>query len=169
MKQEDIPVTAAVRALRAAGIPFKPHLYKYEDRGGTRYSSEALHVPEHIVVKTIVMESCDAAGKKRAILVLMHGDREVSTKTLARLINVKTVATASEAGVTKYTGYVPGGVSPFGTRQQLPVYIETTVMVLDRMLINGGKRGFLVEINPADLRKVLPVTEMNVSVSVGNS
>ena len=169
MKQEDIPVTAAVRALRAAGIPFKPHLYKYEDRGGTRHSSEALHVPEHMVVKTIVMESCDAADKKRAILVLMHGDREVSTKTLARLINVKTVATASEAAVTKYTGYVPGGVSPFGTRQQLPVYVESTVMVLDRMLINGGKRGFLVEINPADLRKVLPVTEVNVSVSVGNS
>ena len=123
---------------------------------------------EHIVVKTIVMEGQDASNKKSAFLVLMHGDREVSTKQLARLLAVKTVTTASEAAVTKYTGYVAGGVSPFGTKQRLPVYVESTVLALDRMFINGGKRGFLVELNPTELRKVLELTEVEVAIPAGH-
>ena len=159
-----MPVTTAIRALRATGIPFTPRLYAYEEKGGTRHSAEMLQLPEHMIIKTIVMESFDAAGKKKPLIVLMHGDREVSTKQMARLLGVKTVSPAGEADVTKYTGYVPGGVSPFGTRQSLPIYVETSILELDRIVINGGKRGLLVEINPQDLAKALTITEVSVGV-----
>jgi Cys-tRNA(Pro) deacylase len=164
MKKPDIPVTPAVRILRAADISFIPHLYKFVEKGGTRHSSASLNVSEHQVVKTLVMEAHEEGQPKKMMVVLMHGDYEVSTKQMARLLGVKTVNTASPADVERVTGYLPGGVSPFGTRTTVPVYIEETILDLDRILINGGKRGFLVEINPRDILKTLPVIPLKVGL-----
>jgi Cys-tRNA(Pro) deacylase len=158
---QDYPITQAVRALRAAKIDFIPHLYPYVERGGTRASSAALGVDEHIVIKTIVMEA--KGDRREPLIVLMHGDREISTQKLARLLGVKDVVPASAAAVQKHTGYLPGGTSPFGTRTKLPVYVEESVLALDRIFINGGKRGFLVEINPALLASVLDLRPVVVS------
>lgn len=168
MHEQEIPMTQAVRALRAGGIAFRPHGYTFVEEGVAVHAAAALGVPEHEVVKTLVMEGSDGAGKKTRLLVLMHADREVSTKQLARLMGVKTVAPASRPDVEKWTGYVPGGVSPFGTRSAMPVYVESTVLTLPRIYINGGKRGFMVEIDPAALRKLLPLTEVNVAVAAGS-
>ncbi len=156
----DYPVTPAVRLLREQQIEFTPHLYDYEERGGTRRSAEALGVDEHAVVKTLVLET-DA---RKPLIVLMHGDREVSTKGLARTLNVKSVQPCEPATAQKHTGYLVGGTSPFGTRAQLPVYVERTIFALPKIYINGGKRGFLVEIEPRVLRELLPVEEVNVAV-----
>lgn len=163
MSERDLPVTAAIRALRSAKATFSGRLYPYVERGGTAHAAVSLGVPEHEVVKTLVMESHEEGKPRRAFLVLMHGDREVSTKELARVLGVKSVAPASEAAVTKYTGYVPGGVSPFGTRTALPVYAEETLFSLPRILVNGGKRGFLVEIAPEELLRLLPITKVSVA------
>ncbi len=160
----DVPVTAAVRALRAAGVAFEPRVYAWVERGGTRHSAEALGVDEHAVVKTLVMEARGREGRPQPLLVLMHGDREVSTKELARQIGAREVAPASPAAVEKHTGYVPGGVSPFGTRARLPVYVEGSILSLEKFLINGGKRGFLVEIRPVDLERVLAPVAVRVAI-----
>lgn len=161
MTRIDYSVTPAVRVLRECNIPFTPHLYTYEDRGGTKASALALNVPEHHVVKTLVMET-DA---RKPLLVLMHGDRAVSTKNLARVLGVKRVEPASAANASKYTGYQFGGTSPFGTRTRLPVYVEKTIFDLPSIYLNGGKRGFLVEIAPGDLRKVFDLTEVEVGIN----
>jgi Cys-tRNA(Pro) deacylase len=161
MKAQDHPITPAVRALRAAKVEFSPHLYSYVERGGTRASSEALGVSEHIVIKTIVMETKE--DRPRPLIVLMHGDREISTQKLARLLGVKDVVPASEAAVQKHTGYLPGGTSPFGTRTMLPIYVEESVLTLDRIFINGGKRGFLVAIAPAALTAHLRAVAVQVA------
>lgn len=160
MGKPDYPVTPAVRLLRERKIHFEPRLYGYEERGGTRHSSEALGVPEHSVIKTLVMES----SPREPFVVLMHGDCEVSTKRLARALGVKSVAPCDPAAAQKHTGYQVGGTSPFGTRSRLPVYAEKTIFDLPRIYINGGKRGFLVEIEPKDLRLALPVTEVEVAI-----
>lgn len=165
MKEQEIPMTPAVRMLRAAAVPFTPHFYAFSEQGVAVHAAAALGLPEHEVVKTLVMESCDSAGKKTRFLVLMHADREVSTKQLARQLGVKTVTPVSRADVEKFTGYMPGGVSPFGTRSPLPVYAEATALALPRIYVNGGKRGFMVELDPAALRKLLPVTDVNVAVA----
>ncbi|MFL6209657.1 MAG: Cys-tRNA(Pro) deacylase [Pyrinomonadaceae bacterium] len=156
----DYPVTPAVRLLREKRVEFVPHLYAYEERGGTRHSAEALGVDEHAVVKTLVLET-DA---RNPLLVLMHGDREVSTKGLARTLNVKSVQPCEPATAQKHTGYLVGGTSPFGTRAQLPVYVECTIFALPKIYINGGKRGFLIEIEPRVLRELLPTTEVEVAI-----
>jgi Cys-tRNA(Pro) deacylase len=163
MKDRDIPVTTAVRALRAANVAFIPHFYDYVDHGGTKYAAASLGVDEHAVVKTLVME-VDALSRKSMVLVLMHGDREVSTKQLARFLEVKAVSPATEAAVEKNTGYIPGGVSPFGTRTSLPVYVEESILALDRIYINGGKRGFLVELKPGVLLDVLHAIPVHVGI-----
>lgn len=160
----DVPATSAVRELRAAGVAFEPRVYAYVERGGTRHSAEVLGVDEHAVVKTLVMEARGRDGKAQPLLMLMHGDREVSTKELARQIGAREVAPASPAAVEKHTGYVPGGVSPFGTRSRLPVYVEGSILSLERFLINGGRRGFLVEIRPADLERVLAPVAVRVAI-----
>jgi len=159
-----VPATAAVRALRAAAVPFTPHFYAFVDRGGTRHSAEALGVPEHEVVKTLVMEARRGVGPPEPLLVLMHGDREVSTKQLARQIGAREVAPASPTNVEKHTGYVPGGVSPFGTRKPLPVHVERTILALPRVLVNGGRRGFLVEIAPEAFTRVLAAVPVDVGL-----
>ena len=154
-----------MRALRAAGVAFTPHFYEYVEKGGTRHSSEALGIAEHSVVKTLVMEARDGTPVPKPLIVLMHGDREVSTKQLARQIGAREIAPASPAAVERYTGYMPGGVSPFGTRKPLPVHVERSILSLERLLINGGRRGFLVEIVPGDLLRVLSPVPVEVAIA----
>ncbi|HYA87041.1 MAG TPA: YbaK/EbsC family protein [Nitrospirota bacterium] len=163
MKDRDVPVTTAVRALRSAGVLFVPHFYDYVDHGGTKHAAASLRVNEHAVVKTLLMETQEG-GRKKAFLVLMHGDREVSTKQLARLLGVKAVSPASEADVEKNTGYLTGGVSPFGTRIPLVIYVEETILGLEKIYINGGKRGFLVEILPGELTRVLGAIPIRIGI-----
>jgi len=153
------PVTPAVRQLRAAGVSFTDHLYEYEEKGGTAVSASSLGVEERSVVKTLVMED-DA---RRPLLVLMHGDRQVSTKELARVIGVKTISPCSPETATRHTGYMVGGTSPFGTRKALPIYVERTVLDLPRIYINGGKRGYLVGLDPAEVVRILQPTLVAVA------
>jgi len=158
--KDDHPVTAGVRFLRQKGIPFTPHMYDYEEHGGTRASSVALQVDEHAVVKTLVMET-DA---HHPLIVLMHGDREVSTKQLARIVGVKSISPCDGITAERHTGYQFGGTSPFGTRTHLPIFAESTIFSFPVIFINGGKRGFLVEIATVDLRRALPITEVQVAI-----
>ena len=164
MKSPAVPATSAVRALRAAGVAFTPRFYAYVDRGGTRHSAEALNVPEHEVVKTLVMEA-RRNGPVEPLIILMHGDREVSTRELARQIGAREVTPASAGNVEKHTGYVPGGVSPFGTRKALPVHVERSILGLPRVLVNGGRRGFLVELAPNAFTQVLAAIPVDVAIS----
>jgi Cys-tRNA(Pro) deacylase len=159
----EYPVTPAVRLLRERRVAFEPRLYDYEERGGTRHSAESLGVDEHAVVKTLVMET----EARKPLIVLMHGDREVSTKQLARRLGVKSVSPCDSASAQKHTGYLVGGTSPFGTRARLPVYVERTIFELPKIYINGGKRGFLVSIDPQVLRDVLPIEEVEVAIEKG--
>ncbi len=160
MSKEKAPVTPAVRQLRAAGVEYTDHLYEYEEKGGTAVSARALNVDEHSVVKTLVME--DDEGNP--LLVLMHGDRQVSTKELARSIGVKTISPCSPETANRHTGYVVGGTSPFGTRKPMPAYIERTILELPRIYINGGKRGYLVGMSPAELARLLEPTPVSVAI-----
>ncbi|HZM88051.1 MAG TPA: Cys-tRNA(Pro) deacylase [Blastocatellia bacterium] len=159
MDKASYPVTPAVRLLREKRIAFEPHIYAYQERGGTRRSAEELGVDEHAVIKTLVMET----DERQPLIVLMHGDREVSTRELARTLRVKSVSPCDPAIAQKHTGYQVGGTSPFGTRKPLPVYAEKTIFQLPTIYINGGKRGFLVSVDPNELRRVLKVTEVSVS------
>ncbi|HKP68878.1 MAG TPA: YbaK/EbsC family protein, partial [Pyrinomonadaceae bacterium] len=132
---------------REKNVTFVPHLYKHVEKGGTAESARQLGVDEHSVVKTLVFET----SEKGALIVLMHGDKEVSTKNLARNLGVKSVTPATPDKASKITGYLVGGTSPFGTRTKLPTFAEKTIFELERIFINGGKRGFLVEIHPSVL------------------
>ena len=146
-----VSATPAIHFLRKHGVAFTEHPYRYEEHGGTRVSSRELGVHEHAVIKTLVMQD----EEKRALLVLMHGDREVSTKQLARQIDRKSVEPCDPAVAQRHTGYAVGGTSPFGTRKPLPVYIERSVLELERIYINGGRRGLLVSLVPHELVRVL--------------
>lgn len=156
----EFSVTSAVRYLREKGIAFSPHLYDYVEKGGTVESARQLGVDEHAVVKTLVLET----NEKKPLIVLMHGDRLVSTKNLARHIGVKSVEPATPDRASKWTGYLVGGTSPFGTRTAMPVYVEKTIFDLDKIYINGGKRGFLVEIEPGALKDILQIVEVEVGI-----
>lgn len=151
MAKEKTPVTPAVRALRAAKVEFADYPYTYEDHGGTALSARMLGVDEHCVVKTIVMEDY---GKK-PLIVLMHGDLEVSGKQLARLVGCRNITACTPETANKHTGYLVGGISPFGTRCAMPVYMEETILALPRIYINGGKRGYLVGMDPKDAARML--------------
>lgn len=157
----DHPITAAVRQLRAAKAAFVPRLYDYVERGGTAASSRALGVDEHAVIKTLVFED-DA---KRPLVVLMHGDREVSAKALARHLGVKTARPCAPDVADRHSGYKVGGTSPFGLRKSMPIYMERTIAALPRIYINGGARGFLVEIDPALLTSVLDAVPVDVATT----
>jgi len=163
MAQDKQPMTQAVRVLREHGVEFTNHPYAYEERGGTATSARALGVGEHAVVKTLVMED-DA---KRPLVVLMHGDREVSTKALARLLGVKTIQPCAPAVADRHSGYQVGGTSPFGTRKAMPVYVERSICDLPRLYINGGRRGYLVGMAPADLLRVLAPTLVDAATAEG--
>lgn len=151
MAKEKLPVTTAIRHLRAEKVDFTDHLYTYEEKGGTAASSRELEVDEHAVIKSLVMED----DKGVPLIMLMHGDRQVSTKELARVISVKQIFPCSPDTAHKHTGYLVGGTSPFGTRRQMPVYMEESIAGLERIYINGGKRGYLVGMKPSELMRVL--------------
>jgi Cys-tRNA(Pro) deacylase len=157
MTDNKAPLTPAVATLRKQEVEFAFHFYGYRKNAVTRAAAMEVGVDEHIVVKTLVMET----GKGKPLIILMHGDRQVSTKALARQMRVKTVKPSSPKDAERLTGYQIGGISPFGTKRKLPVYIEETILDLPRIVINGGRRGFLLELTPKDLIKVLnptPVT-----------
>lgn len=156
----DYPITPAVRFLRDKKVDFVPHLYEYVEKGGTAESARQLSVDEHAIVKTLVFET----NEKKPLIVLMHGDRQVSTKNLARHLGVKSVEPATPERASKLTGYLVGGTSPFGTRTAMPVYVEKTIFDLDKIYINGGKRGFLVEIDSVDVKRLLSAKELEVAI-----
>ena len=153
-KSEDFPITQAVRALRSAKVGFTPHLYDYVEHGGTAHSAASLGVDEHTVIKTIILED----ERKQPLICLQHGDREVSTKNLARAMGCKTITPCTPEVANRHTGYLVGGTSPFGTRKPIPIYLQESITVLPRIYINGGKRGFLVGITADDLVRVLKPT-----------
>src|SRR5438552_9843205 len=159
MSQDKHPVTMAVRMLRDHGVAFTHHPYEYEERGGTEVSAREIGVDEHSVVKTLIMED-DA---KRLLIVLMHGDREVSTKNLARFLGVKTVSPCAPAVADRHSGYQVGGTSPFGTRRKMPVFMQRTIVDLPLVYINGGRRGYLMGVAPADIVRVLQPTLVDVA------
>jgi len=156
----DYPITNGIRFLREKKIPFEPMHYTYEEHGGTKRSAEELRVPEHNIIKTIVMKT--DAGEP--FMTLMHGDYEISLKQIARIIGVKQVEMCTEEEVHRFTGYMVGGTSPFGTKKRLIIFVEKTIFDLPKICINGGKRGFLVKINPQDLKKAFPITDVNVAI-----
>jgi Cys-tRNA(Pro) deacylase len=150
-KERHVSETPATQWLRRRGVAFSEHPYDYLDHGGTAESARQLGVDEHAVVKTLVMQDDQA----RPLIVLMHGDRQVSTKNLARALGVKGVEPCSVDAAQRHSGYLVGGTSPFGTRKQLPVCVQASVLELPRIWINGGRRGFLVGIEPAVLSALL--------------
>lgn len=149
-----------MRVLREFGVDFTPHSYKYEPQGGTAASAAALGVPEHHIVKTLIMED----ETRAPLIVLMHGDKQVSTKNLARTIGAKTIAPCKPEVADKHSGYQIGGTSPFGTRRAMPVYVERGIALLPRIWINGGRRGFLIELDPRELVRVLAPTLVDVAI-----
>jgi Cys-tRNA(Pro) deacylase len=159
MARERYPITAAVRVLREHGVAFTHHPYEYEERGGTIVSARELGVPEHAVIKTLVMED----DRKEPMIVLMHCDREVSTKNLARFLGVKTITPCSPVVADRHSGYQVGGTSPFGTRRRMPVYMERSIADLPYVYVNGGHKGYLVGMTPADLVRVLQPVAVEVA------
>jgi Cys-tRNA(Pro) deacylase len=160
MSKEKIPTTPAVLALKAQGADFTLHTYQYEERGGTRASAKKLGVDEHRVIKTLIMET--ETGKP--LIILMHGDKEVSTKSLARAIGTKSVSPSNPAVAEKHTGYKVGGTSPFGTRKVMPVYMEQTISDLPEIFINAGSRGLLARMPSAELVRILKPTAVSVAI-----
>ena len=159
MSKEKYPVTPAIRFLREHHIAYEPHVFAYEEHGGTAQTAAELGLNEHQVIKIIVL----ANEAKHGLIVLMHGDREISTRNLARQLGMKHIEPATAAQAGKWTGYLFGGTSPFGTKTALPVYVEESIYALERLCINGGKRGFQVIIRPQDLAVLNPQT-VNVAV-----
>jgi Cys-tRNA(Pro) deacylase len=147
-------MSAAVRALLAAGVAFSDHFYEYRDRGGTAWAAEALGLDEHAVIKTLVMED----DRRTPLIVLMHGDREVSTRAVARAIGAGGVRPCAPDVAERHSGYKVGGTSPFGLRKPLPIFMEASISALDRVYLNGGKRGYLTGLAMADVRHVLQPT-----------
>jgi len=160
MAKEKFPATQAVRTLKAHGASFVLHTYKYEERGGTEVAARELKTDEHQVIKTLVMED----DKGNPFLILMHGDKEVSTKTFARSLGVKAVNPSTPEVAHKHTGYVVGGISPFGTRKALKIYIEASILDLPKVYINAGKKGLLAEMAPKELGSLLKLVPVNVAI-----
>ena len=158
-KKPDIPVTAAIRFLRENKISFEPYLYTYEEHGGTPIAAKALGVDEHCVIKTILFMT----DNKAPLFVLMHGDREVSAKNLARFIGAKSVQPCDERTAERLTGYIFGGMTPLGSRTPIPVYVERSIFELSEIYLNAGKRGFLVKLKSEDLRAMKPL-EVDVGI-----
>jgi Cys-tRNA(Pro) deacylase len=154
------PSTNATRLLRQAGVPYTEHFYRYEDHGGTAVSARELGVAEHAVIKTLVMED----EKGAPLIILMHGDREVSTKELARQTGAKSVQPCKPEVANRHSGYLVGGTSPLGTKKAMPVHAEATIFDLDCIYLNGGSRGFLVGLDPKDLERMLKIVRVSVAI-----
>ena len=159
-KKNHVSETPATQLLRQRGISFSEHPYDYEEHGGTAVSARELGVNEHHVVKTLIMQDETA----KPLIVLMHGDRKVSTKNLARQIGCKSVEPCKPDVANRHSGYLVGGTSPFGTRKVMPVYVEQGILEIDRIYINGGRRGYLIGLDPKMLADVLPVTPVNCAL-----
>jgi len=160
MARQKIPATPATRLLKQHKHDFTPHLYAYEEKGGTCVSARELGVDEHAVIKTLIMED----ENRTPLIILMHGDREVSTKQLARLANCKTIVPCPPDRADKNSGYQVGGTSPFATRRNMPVYMEQSILELEIIYINGGKRGFLVGLSPQTVVELLQPTLVTVAI-----
>ena len=160
MAKDKIPTTPAIRMLKQQNVPYTLRTYQYEDRGGTAASAKELNVDEHQVIKTLVMEN----EKKAPLIILMHGDREVSTKNFARTLGAKTIKPCDPKVAQKHTGYMVGGTSPFGTRKHLRVYMESTIQTLPKIYINAGRRGLLAEMSPKALIATLNPVPVEVAI-----
>ena len=160
MAKERFPTTQAIRALKQKAVGFTLCPYNYEEKGGTETAARELNVEEHAVIKTLVMED----DKGNPLLVLMHGDKQVSTKTLARTLGVKRVTPCAPEVAHRHTGYFVGGISPFGTKKPLRVFLEASIMELPKIYINAGRKGLLAEIAPGDLAKILNPTAVNAAI-----
>ena len=156
-----VPSTNATRLLKQRGIAYGEHLYRYEEKGGTAVSARELGVPEHAVIKTLVFED----DQTHPLIILMHGDREVSVKELARQIGARSVQPCRPEVADRHSGYQVGGTSPFGTRKAMPVYAEATIFGLERIWINGGAKGFLVSLAPSALTELLDATPVQVALA----
>lgn len=163
MPKQKIPSTGALRALKQAGVAFDVHRYHYEPRGGTKVSARELQVEHHQVIKTLVMED----HQNKPLIVLMHGNQEVSTRALARHLQVKTVKPCKPDVAQRHSGYQVGGTSPFGTRKPMPVYVEKSILNLPLIYINGGQRGLLVSIKPSILQDLLNVEPVEAARDPG--
>ncbi len=159
-KDKHVSETPATQLLRAAGVVFTEHVYDYVERGGTAESARALGWPEHAVVKTLVMQN----ERAEPLIVLMHGDKQVSTKNLARALGVKSVEPCKPEAAQRHSGYLVGGTSPFGTRKAMPVFVEASVLDLPSLLINGGRRGYLLGLAPAVLLSLLSAQAVNCAI-----
>jgi len=160
MGKERFSTTQAIRALKKQGVEFSLYPYRFEEKGGTEVAAEELGVEEHLVIKTLVMED-DKGGP---FLILMHGDRKVSTKALARLLGAKVVKPCEPHVAHKHTGYFVGGISPFGTRKLLKIFVEESIMDLPKIYINAGKKGLLAEMSPRDLKRILNPIPVSVAL-----
>lgn len=160
MGKDKVPATQAIRVLREQGVAFETHVYDYVEKGGTAASSSALGVDEHAVVKTLIMEN----DQREPLVVLMHGDKQVSTRALARTIGARSIQPCKPEVADKHSGYQVGGTSPFGTKRVMPVYLERSVLALERIWVNGGRRGLLVSMAPSELVRVLAPTLVDVAV-----
>ncbi len=159
MSGAKVPATPAIRVLKAHQVDFEVYPYRYQDKGGTAVAAQQLGVDEDRVIKTLVMET----EAQAPFLILMHGDREVSAKALARVLEAKTVSPCHAAAAHRHTGYQVGGISPFGTRKALPVYVEASILALPEIFINGGKRGVLLKMTPGELHRVLHPVAVTVA------
>lgn len=155
------PMTAAIRVLKATNATYTEHTYAYEERGGTTVITEQLGVDEHCVVKTLIFEEPDS---HKPFIILMHGDRSVSTQKMARVLGVKRVAPCSMEQAERNSGYHCGGTSPFGTRKQMPVYVQQSILDLPEIYINGGQRGFVLQISPAEVVRILHPIPVDVAI-----
>jgi len=153
-------VTQAVRALKNSGTPYSLHLYDYGEKGGTKRAAQELNVDEHQVIKTLVMED----ENREPVVVLMHGDRQVSTKAFARALEAKTVRPCEPEVAHKHTGYLVGGTSPLGMKRRLKIYFEESIAALPFIFINAGKRGLLARLSPQDLIRMVDATPVNVAI-----
>ena len=160
MAKEKFPGTQAIRTLKEHAVTYTLRPYKYEEKGGTKAAAEELNVEEHQIIKTLVMED----DKREPLLVLMHGDRQVSTKSLARALEIKMVRPCESEVAHRHTGYFVGGISPFGTKKKLKVYIEASIMELPRIYINAGRKGLLAAMSPEDMVSVLKPIPVNVAI-----
>jgi len=152
MSKAEYPVTQAVRFLRSKKIDFVPYVYAYEEHGGTARFAECTGKPEHQVIKTIVLQD----EHKKGLVVLMHGDKHISTRNLARDLGMKHIEPADPKQANKWTGYLVGGTTPFGMKTRLPVYVEKSIWDLEKVYINGGKLGFIIGVSPQALRTLNP-------------